>query len=83
MVLILCFGRQMLGLYVGHAAASDAALLLPATTYIKLRALALPAALVGGVLQAALLLPGLPIPLRTGVRMGRPHQASPAQPLAA
>ena len=55
MVLILCFGRQMLGLYIGHAAASDPALLLPATTYIKLRALSLPAALVGGVLQAALL----------------------------
>ena len=29
MVLILCFGRQMLGLYIGHAAASDPALLLP------------------------------------------------------
>ena len=55
MALVLVAGRQMLALYIGHAAASDTALLSAATTYVKVRALSLPAALLGGVLQAALL----------------------------
>ena len=46
--LILWLGRGLLTLYVGTAAASDASLL-----YVRIRCLSLPAALVGGVLQAS------------------------------
>jgi hypothetical protein len=55
LAIVCIFGRTLLALYVGHAAAANAALLGPATAYVTIRALSLPAALVGGVLQAALL----------------------------
>ena len=55
LAIVVLFGRTLLALYVGRAAAANAALLGPATAYVTIRALSLPAALVGGVLQAALL----------------------------
>lgn len=53
--LLLLFGKQMLRLYIGSAAAADPALLNPASAYVAIRCLSFPAALLAGVLQAALL----------------------------
>ena len=51
----LAFGRSLLGLYVGGAASTNAALMDPALRYISIRCLSFPASLIGGVLQCAFL----------------------------
>ena len=53
--LLLAFAKPLLSLYVGPAAAAQSALIGPATTYVLIRALSMPAALLSGVLTAALL----------------------------
>ena len=53
--LLLAFARPLLSLYVGPATATDPAIILPATRYVMIRCLSLPAALLGGVMTAALL----------------------------
>lgn len=53
--LLLVAGKAMLSLYVGPAAAADLTLINPASAYVAIRTLSFPAALLGGVLQAALL----------------------------
>ena len=53
--LLLAFARPLLSLYVGPATAADPAIILPATRYVMIRCLSLPAALLGGVMTAALL----------------------------
>ena len=55
MAIVCTFAKGLLSLYVGSTAASDPRLIVPATAYVTIRAISLPAALVGGVLQAALL----------------------------
>ena len=55
MLVLVAFAPPLLSLYVGAETASNAAILAPAVAYVRIRALSLPAALLSGVLSAALL----------------------------
>ena len=52
---LLLFARPLLSLYIGSAAVAQPQLLNAANAYVAIRCLSFPAALLGGVLQAALL----------------------------
>mmetsp|Transcript_2497 Transcript_2497/g.5292 ORF Transcript_2497/g.5292 Transcript_2497/m.5292 type:complete len:578 (+) Transcript_2497:119-1852(+) len=54
-VFLLAVARPLIALYIGPEAAASPGLLDAAHEYVKIRALSMPTALLGGVLQAALL----------------------------